>query len=232
MNNIDFFTKVSKGLDFNAEEITIVGSHVEENLFDAQNVPQEYLDRFLSEMAERFPEVTIEIDKLQQFSFQPADGIAYQEHKFMAVFSGGMEDCFLHPEIGVFNPHDDYCVNFFIESRQQVTKFYDLEIDRHSRPVLPKGGVPITHWGHGVSANPLVKDSYFLHPDVELVANHFGLPKPYLDEIRDFCTDTRFQKVFGLTYRTDTLAPLKLKLYFYPDDPNMEHTVFDEVVAS
>ena len=232
MSNIDFFTRISQGMDLKAEEITIVGNHVEENLFDAQNVPQEYLERFIDEMHYRFPGEMIELDKLQQFSFQPADGIAYQEHKFMAVFSGGKEDCFLHPEIGVFNPHDDYCVNFFIDSRERVTKFYDLDIDHHRRPVLPKEGIPITHWGHGVSANPLVKDSYFLHVDVENVAEHFGLPRPYLEEIHDFCTDLTFQKVFGLTYRADTLEPLKLKLYYYPDDPRMEHTVFDEVVAT
>ena len=229
MNNIDFFTQVSKGLDYNAEEITIVANHVEENLFDAHDVPIEYLNHFFDEMGNRFPNVVLEMDKLQQFSFQPADGIAYTEHKFMAVFSGGKQDCFFHPEIGVLNPHDDYCVNYFIDSLSSVTKFYDLDIDQHVRPELLEGSVPITHWGHGVSANKGIKDSYFLHADVKAVAEHHDLPAPYLDEISQFCLDTTYQKVFGLTYRTDTLEPLKLKLYFYPGDPEMTHTVFDEV---
>ena len=70
MSNIDFFTRISQGMDLKAEEITIVGNHVEENLFDVQNVPQEYLERFIDEMHYRFPGEMIELDKLQQFTLR------------------------------------------------------------------------------------------------------------------------------------------------------------------
>ena len=56
------------------------------------------------------------------------------------------------------------------------------------------------------------------------------MPKPYLSSISNFIEDKTFNKVFGLTYDASTLQPFKLKLYYYPKDPNMEFTVFDEVV--
>jgi hypothetical protein len=126
------------------------------------------------------------------------------------------------------HPHDDYCINYFLESLEQVPKFYDLDIDRHTQPKLPSNATLISHWGQGVSNNTSIKDVYFMHSDVKLVSDFLGLPKPNVATISTFIEDTTFQKVFGLTYDSTDLTPLKLKLYYYPSDPLMEYTVFDE----
>lgn len=222
-----FPQSINNSIHPEAEEVTIVGNHVEENLFNSKNVSDELLTAFRLEMLTTFGEV-VDLDKLQQFSFQAADGKAYTEHKFMVVFSGGKTDCH-HTSVPVVNPHDDYCVNYFTLSLNRVPKFYDLDVHNHTWPDLLEGSVTIDHWGIGVSENPTIKDVYFLHPNPRAVAAHFNMPVPYLDEIGWFTDNTTFDKVFGLTYDTNTLEPIKLKMYYYPGDPNMEHTVFDEV---
>ena len=121
-DNIEFFRNISQSVNPHAEEVTIVSTGVEENLFDTTDVPEEYLMRFFDEIGTRFGEA-IDLNKLTEFSFQPADGVKYKEHKFMAVFDGGKQDCFgLSPH--VTNPHDEYCVNYFIDSKQKAVKFY------------------------------------------------------------------------------------------------------------
>jgi hypothetical protein len=227
MDSLTFFKEKGLKIDPNAEEVTIVGASVEENLFNAKNVPPLYLEHFKNLMGHGWYEENK--DRIEQFSFQPADGKVYKEDKFMVVYSGGKKDCFLYPEMGVIDPHDDYCVNHFLTSGKKITKFYDLDIERHAKPTLPEGARYITHWGHGVSENPNMKDAYFLFKDVTAVADFLNLPVPNLEEVKEFCQDTTFEKVLGLTYNTYSLEPLKLKLYYYPDDPYMEFTVFDEL---
>ena len=55
-DNIDFFLKLSQDINPNAEEVTIVSTGVEENLFDTTDVPEEYLMRFFDEIGSRFGE--------------------------------------------------------------------------------------------------------------------------------------------------------------------------------
>jgi hypothetical protein len=226
-DNIEFFRNISQSVNPHAEEVTIVSTGVEENLFDTTDVPEEYLMRFFDEIGTRFGEA-IDLNKLTEFSFQPADGVKYKEHKFMAVFDGGKQDCFgLSPH--VTNPHDEYCVNYFIDSKQKAVKFYDLDYHKYTQPNLPEGAEIVTHWGQGANDDKTICDVYFLHPDVDEVAKFTNMPKPYLSSISNFIEDKTFNKVFGLTYDASTLQPFKLKLYYYPKDPNMEFTVFDEV---
>jgi hypothetical protein len=227
MNSIDFFKKISTEINQHAEEITIVGNQVEENLFNSKKVPDEYLFAYIDVMGSVFSE-GVNLKKLQQFSFQPADGINYTEHKFMAVYSGGKVDCEKF-DIDVTRPHDDYCINYFLDSKKQIAKFYDLDLWKHRQPMIISGSQILSHWGQGVSVNPEKKDLYFMHNDVEAVANFYNLPIPFVQSIEDFCKDTSFMKVFGLTYNASTYQPLKLKLYYYPADPLMKSTVFDEV---
>lgn len=227
MESLEFFISKSKKIDPHAEEVTIVGDSVEENLFNARDVPEEYITHFKQLMGDVWYEENK--NRIEQFSFQPADGKVYTEDKFMVVFSGGKKDCFLYPEMGIIEPHDDYCVNHFLTSGQKVAKFYDLDIERHEKPELPEGARYITHWGHGVSENPLMKDAYFLFKDISYIANYLGLPMPDLSEVKHFCHDKSVDKVLGLTYNAYSLEPLKLKLYYYPGDPKMEFTVFDEL---
>jgi hypothetical protein len=229
MNNIEFFVNLNKSINLYSEEITITSNKIEENLFNSKEVPIEYLTRFINEIGEKFGE-GININKLQQFSFQAADGIAYNEHKFMAVFSGGKTDVNLY-KINVKNPHDDYCVNYFMDSKKMVAKFYDLDVDKYNQPELPKNSKIIYHWGQGVSENAEKNDVYFLHKDVELVSNFVKLPMPAVKEIKNFVNNKTFEKVFGLTYDYKSLKPLKLKLYYYPKDPKMKNTVFDEIIT-
>lgn len=227
MDSLRFFEQISLTINQHAEEITIVGNTVEENLFNSKKVPDNYLFSFIDVMGSIFSE-GVDLDKLQQFSFQPADGVNYKEHKFMAVYSGGQVDC-KNFDIDVVRPHNDYCVNYFLESKLKVAKFYDLDVWKHQQPNILSGSKILTHWGQGVSVNPEKKDLYFMHRDVELVSNFYNLPMPFILSIENFCKDKTFMKVFGLTYNTTTFEPLKLKLYYYPADPLMQYTVFDEV---
>lgn len=230
MNDLNFFLEISKQINCNAEEVTIVGNTVEENLFNSKDVPADYLIEFINAMANIFGEA-IDVDKLQQFSFQPADGITYSEHKFMAVYSGGTQDCKLY-DSSITTPHDDYCINYFIDTKKTVVKFYDLDVWKHQQPNILRGSQLLTHWGQGVGTNSLVKDLYFLHNDVEAVAKFYNLPVPFEQSISEFCKDTSFMKVFGLTYDAQSFNPRKLKLYYYPKDPTMSTTVFDEIYNS
>lgn len=227
MDNIDLFVSLSKDLNLHSEEITIVNNKIEENLFDSKKSPKEYLFAFIDVMGSTFDE-GINLEKLQQFSFQPADGINYNEHKFMAVYSGGKNDHNLY-NIDIKNPHDDYCVNYFLKSKKRVAKFYDLDVWKHQQPNVIAGSKILTHWGQGVSINSEKKDLYFMHYDVEMVSKFYNLPIPYYKTVKEFCFDKKIMKVFGLTYNSINFKPLKLKLYYYPNDPLMEFTVFDEI---
>jgi hypothetical protein len=117
ISNIDFFLELSKSINPHAEEVTVISTGVEENLFDVKDVPEEYLLRFFDEIGTRFGEA-INLNKLTEFSFQPADGVKYTEHKFMAVFEDGKKDCFKLSS-HITNPHDEYCVNYFIDSKKK-----------------------------------------------------------------------------------------------------------------
>ncbi len=227
MNNIDFFTDLNDTINQNAEEVTIVGNKIEENLFNSKKIPSEYFFAFIDVMGSIFSE-GVDLNKLQQFSFQKADGVNYKEHKFMAVYSGGSTDCHQF-DVDVTRPHDDYCINYFLDSKKKIPKFYDLDVWKHKQPNILFGSKILTHWGQGVSIDTSKKDLYFMHHDVELVSKFYNLPTPFISSIESFCKDTTFMKVFGLTYNTETFTPLKLKLYYYPSDPLMQFTVFDEV---
>lgn len=227
MSDINFFQEINKHINQHAEEITIVGNNVEENLFNSKKVPEDYLFAYIDIMGSIFNE-GVNLKKLQQFSFQAADEINYTEHKFMAVYSGGKIDCNKF-NIDVIRPHDDYCINYFLDSKRQVPKFYDLDLWRHTQPMILAGSQILSHWGQGISVNLEKKDLYFMHQNVKMVSNFYNLPTPYIESIDEFCKNTTFMKVFGLTYNAITYQPLKLKLYYYPTDPTMKFTVFDEV---
>ena len=53
-DNIEFFRNISQSVNPHAEEVTIVSTGVEENLFDTTDVPEEYLVRFFDEISTRF----------------------------------------------------------------------------------------------------------------------------------------------------------------------------------
>ncbi|TFG95658.1 hypothetical protein E4H12_12825 [Candidatus Thorarchaeota archaeon] len=226
MNNIEYFTKLNESISLFAEEVSVRNGFIEENLFDTTNTPTEVVVRFVTEILNVFQE-PIQLNRLQQFSFQAADGISYDEPKFMAVFSGGREEIKNH-NIDASRPHDDYCVNYFLHSKKKAFKFYDLDVERHATPELLEGTVYAFPYGHGVSELPR-KDVYFVHTELFRVAEHFGLPAPTVDELHVIDTDNTIPKVFGLSYDTVTLAPLKLKRYFYPRDPLMKYFLYDEV---
>lgn len=225
--NIVFFEKLNEVISPYAEEVTICRGRVEENLFDAKTVPQEILYCFLDEIGTRFG-IGIDLKNLQQFSFQAADKIGYQEDKFMAVYSGGRTK-YVEYNIDVKDPHDDYCVNFYIESKTTSVKFYDLSLDSYDKPRLPEGSQLASPFGHGIGEDRQRQDVYFCHHDMEAVVRHFQLPSPGLDVIRSIDNNLNIVKIFGLSFDSSTLKPLKLKRYFYPQDPQMNYILYDEV---
>ena len=226
-DNIEFFRNISQSVNPHAEEVTIVSTGVEENLFDTTDVPEEYLVRFFDEISTRFNEA-IDLNKLTQFSFQTADGIKYTEDKLMAMFKGGKKD-YVNLSPNITNPHDEYCVNYFIDSRKKTIKFYDLDC-KYTKPNLPEDAQILSHYGQSSNDEMTMHNVYFSHHDVDEVADFTNMAKPYLSSISKFIEDKTFKKTFGLTYDATTLQPLLLKLYYYPKDPTMDFTVFDELL--
>lgn len=226
--HINTFVELSTSIHPFAEEVTIVGNDIEENLFDATDYRiADLLGAFVNLLTARGHD--IQVEQLQQFSFQPADGVVYKEHKMMAVLKDGKTDCTSLCST-VTNPHDDYCVNYFLDSNRRVVKFYDLDVWKYKQPGILQGSQMLTHWGQGMSTETSLRDLYFLHCDAQAVAEFYNLPVPYRKEIHDFCTNKSVAKVFGLTYNEETLQPMKLKMYYYPHDEQMEYTVFDEIL--
>lgn len=227
ISNIDFFKNLNKSIDPHAEEVTICRGIIEENLYDVNSIPVEYISRFIDELGQRF-QLGLELKKLQQFSFQAADGIHYFEDKLMAVYSGGKED-FKKYDIKLFDPHDDYCINFFLSSKKTVVKFYDLAINNYKLPTLPEGSVLAYPFGHGVGTSGPNQDVYFCNSDLDQVTQFFNLPKPSVAEINKYDSDPSINKIFGLTFNSNNLKLLKLKRYFYPKDPESKFILYDEV---
>ena len=227
LTNVEFFRRLNQDIHPLAEEVTICRGRVEENLFDAKTVQPEILWRFVEEMGQNFG-IGVDLKKLQQFSFQAADGISYFEDKFMMVYSGGESD---YKEFGLslYRPHDDYCINYYCNSKQSAAKFYDLEVDRYPRPQLPEDSELAYPFGHGVGMQSDRQDVYFCHHDLALVSEYFNLPLPTSPSSAEYDLNTKYMKVFGLTYEVQTLKPLKLKRYFYPQDPAIDYTLYDEV---
>lgn len=225
--NIDFFRSVNSSIHPKAEEVTILHGQIEENLFDIKTVPSEFLVRFIDEIGQRFGEA-IELPRLQQLSFQAADGIRYFEDKLMAVYSGGKTHC---ADLGfsLANPHDDYCVNYFLDSKEIAIKFYDLDIESYEKPAMPEGSFVASPFGLGLNLSKKYYDYYFCHNQIQVVADFFSLPVPTVEELKEIDEDPSVTKVFGLSYESKTLKPVKLKRYFYPQDPKLEYILFDEV---
>lgn len=226
-DNLAYFKSINANIHPLAEEVTILNGHVEENLFDIKTVPQEFLMRFVAEIGAQFG-LGVELSRLQQLSFQAADGVRYFEDKLMAVYSGGKERC---ADLGFWmsNPHDDYCVNYFLNSKQTQVKFYDLDIEKYQRPLMPKGATVAAPFGQGVSHDGSRYDYYFCHHNLFEVAEFFGLPAPTVPALDAIDKNNSIEKVFGLAYDAKTLKCLKLKRYFYPQDPHLKYILFDEV---
>ncbi|MBL7557219.1 MAG: hypothetical protein JNM24_15440 [Bdellovibrionaceae bacterium] len=227
ISNREYFRNINQSIHPLAEEVTICRGGVEENLFDARTAPTELLARFTEELGLNFG-IGVDISRLQQFSFQAADGISYFEDKLMAVYSGGTSE-YLNYSFNIKQPHDDYCVNFYLDSRKSAAKFYDLDIDSYAKPTLPEGSTFASPFGHGIAPDSNRQDVYFCHPDLHYVARFFSLPAPTVPELATIDQNLSVIKVFGLSYDANSLKPLKLKRYFYPQDPNMTYILFDEV---
>jgi hypothetical protein len=230
MKQLKEFLKTSARIHPEAEEVSIFAGTVEENLFDAKKAPKELLVELVHCMGTIFNE-GVDLDRLEQFSFQDADGISYFEPKLMLVYSGGREAARL-TDLPITEAHEHYCINYFLESKVSKQKFYDLHIENHRHPELPEGSYYASPFGLGISNDGMRKDVYFVHCDLRGVARHFDLPPPTVAALLNIDEDLAVEKVFGLTYEAASLKPLKLKRYFYPQDPYLKSILFDEVRAS
>lgn len=227
MKNLKEFNKTTLKIDHRAEEVSIFNGIVEENLFDIDDAPQELVVELIYTIGALFQE-GVDIDRLEQFSFQDADGITYFEPKLMLVYAGG-EEVAKSTGLPIGKGHEHYCINYFLDSKTKKMKFYDLMIKNHSHPVLPEGSYYAAPFGLGISGDGLRKDVYFVHTDLQMVAKFFKLPEPTVSELLEIDSDNSVEKVFGLSYDAETLTPLKLKRYYYPKDPLLKTTLFDEL---
>lgn len=225
MSLLNEFQKTCSKVHPLAEEVSIFNGTVEENLFDAKTAPRELLIELIHIIGQEFNE-GVDLELLEQFSFQDADGISYFEPKLMLVYAGG-EEVAKKSNLPIGRAHEHYCINYFLESKIKKMKFYDMEIHRHPHPELPAESYYAAPFGHGISFDGKRKDVYFVHTDLLGVAKFFNLPAPTVTELSEIDLDLTVEKVFGLTYDTETLKPLKLKRYFYPQDPFLK-TLFDE----
>ncbi len=228
MGNLDtLFRASTAGIDHRAEEVSIFNGLVEENLFDARKAPRELLVELIHCIGLHFQE-GVNLEELEQFSFQAADGVFYKEDKLMLVYSGG-EAAAKRASSSIKKAHEHYCINYFLESKSKKTKFYDLMIHEHSHPALPPGSYYAAPFGLGVSEDGQRKDVYFVHKNLPEVARFFSLPEPSVAELSFIDQDHSVEKVFGLSYEATTLQPVKLKRYFYPADPYLKSILYDEV---
>ena len=227
MYQLKEFKKINHVIHPLAEEVSIFNGKVEENLFDARTAPRELLAELIYSIGELFNE-GIDMTRLEQFSFQDADGISYFEPKLMVVYSGGKEAA-QNEGLPFGNAHEHYCVNYFLNSRTKRTKFYDLQILEHQRPPLPEGSELAYPFGLGVSWDMQRKDVYFVHNNMTNVCNFFNLPAPSVEELHHQDKDNGIKKIFGIAYEVNTLRPLKLKRYFYPPGiSSVGEILFDE----
>lgn len=118
-----------------------------------------------------------------------------------------------------------------LESKKLDIKFYDLDIDNYIKPAMPKGAFVASPFGLGLSRQKNRFDYYFCHPNMEEVSNFFNLPAPTLSELSAIDGNNEVLKVFGLAYDPQTLRPIKLKRYYYPQDPYLNYILFDEELA-
>lgn len=227
MEILQNFLKSSLSIHPLAEEVTICNGKVEENLFDVQHAPKELLYELIHIIGSQFNE-GVDLENLEQFSFQDADGVSYFEPKLMLVYSKGDEVAKAN-NLPIGEAHEHYCINYFLDSKIKKMKFYDLHIHLHPHPLLPEESYYAAPFGHGVSTDGLRKDVYFVHKNMNFVSEFFNLPMPTVDSLSEIDNDNTVEKVFGLTYEARTMKPLKLKRYFYPRDPLLKTTLFDEV---
>lgn len=224
--SVEFFRSKNSSIDHLAEEVTVRNGFIEENLYDSSHIPNEYIAHLVNILGLHF-QIGVDLSKLQQFSFQSADGINYAEDKIMLVYSNGKIEG--KDKLGIDTIHDDYCLNFFLDSKEIQFKFYDLNVRSYNIPQLPEGSVFAEPFGHGISPSSNRQDVYFCHSDMSLVAEHFNLPKPTVEELVSIDSDPKINKIFGLTFDARSLRPLKLKRYFYPKDPHSKVILYDEV---
>ena len=227
MEILNEFLKTCHVIHPQAEEVSIFNGSVEENLFDIKSAPRELIIELLYTIGSTFNE-GVDRERLEQFSYQAADGISYFEPKLMLVYSGGKQAA-KETNLPIEEAHEHYCINYFLHSKTKQTKFYDLHIDKHQKPGLPNGSTFAGPFGLGVSWNGLRKDVYFVHSNMKLVSEFFNLPMPSVKDLKNIDEDNTIEKVFGITYETNNLKPIKLKRYFYPKDPNLKTILFDEV---
>ncbi len=225
--SLNYFKELNLKIDNRAEEITYWNGTVEENLFDAKKISSELVIRFVDAIGRIFGE-GVDLSKLQQFSFQLADGINYKNDKFMAVYSGGSERALDH-EIDVFDAHDDYCVNFNVGTLETTYKFYDLDIEKYWIPALPVGSEIVTSFGIGIRTDSQVRDVYFSHSSLNEVSLFFNMPSLWVKDLDLVCISEKATKVFGLSFDSVSLRPIRLKRYLYPQDLEVKKILYDEV---
>lgn len=223
---LDFFVSLAGKIDINAEEVTINGSVVEENLYDYRQVSIEYKAALLA----MFPE--LDITHLEQFGFQLKDDVSYKSDKMMLVFGNAKEIIHKYPEFShVTNPHPEWCYNVFINQIDTPVgiKFFDLDYGKYELPALPPGAIEFPHVGVGQGNDGIYLGVYFGHTDTKLVSEFFGLPAPVCSEIQEYIDNKHELKVFGIGFNNVTKEVVKLKLYYYPTMSDIDTIIYDEI---
>lgn len=216
---VDFFRARISELDPLCCNFSFVNGDKEEIIYNLpdKNYPKAHHDIFEMVFREYFPD--IDPERVDAISYQQADGALYTEDKVMVSIDGAKKDCFLHPEIGCFDPWQHYCINSGVNTKKRSYKFYSLDTDAYTCMQFPDFIKLFDKYGAGVGIKPDVVGIYFLSKQHDQVVKYFGLPEPIPADIRQRVIDTVDIHNYGLTFNIRTKEFIKLSYFLY-NEPN------------
>lgn len=175
----------------------------------------------------RFPIVAEAEEYWEYVAFQTADGITYDEETIYVSLNDAPKNGLLYKQVeetlGTEEAERiprDYAIKCALRSGTYRIKVYDRDILRHQVPGLPSGARLSA--GSGISYHidaSHIKDMYFLHKDSWIVGEFYQQVMPVHSCFDD--TDVDHYKGFAVTYDSNTMHVLKMKRYYFPQDPLM-----------
>lgn len=160
-------------------------------------------------------------------AFQTKDGVTYDQDTLYLSLINAPKNGILYKKVEKALGRKeaerlprDYAIKCGLKSKTYRIKVYDRDILRHQLPGLPTGARFST--GSGISYHidkPHFKDMYFLHKNVSIVRDFYNCTMPQHKDLDD--TDVDYFKGFAVTFDQNTLKILKMKRYFFPQDPQM-----------
>jgi hypothetical protein len=181
----------------------------------------------VSPLYTQFPDVLEAEPFWEYIAFQTPDGITYGEDTiYVSLYNAPYMGALYNRVAAALGENEadriprDYAIKCGLKTQTYRIKVYDRDILNHQLPGLPRGARYSA--GSGISYHvdaPNIKDMYFLHRNPVAVASFYGHSMPTHPDLDD--VDTEHFKGFAVTFDAATLSVLKMKRYFFPQDPLM-----------